>query len=179
MPSRMTTRSAGQQTAAPRGGKTGGQTGRGVRRTEEPTRRVGGRTGDQGGQGGDRGVRANRGDDEVPNFSMGDVRSANLRNGRNGCSYKEFMVCNPKDLDGKSGAIAYTHLIEKMELVQDMSVCGANQKVKCDTLDGVECGLRSRMIGDPRWKIFEGVKESMRRSGRCGENKLNGLNVDG
>ncbi|GKF96823.1 hypothetical protein Tco_0292644, partial [Tanacetum coccineum] len=29
MPPRMTTRSAGRQTAAPRGGRTGGRTGRG------------------------------------------------------------------------------------------------------------------------------------------------------
>ncbi|GKC63956.1 reverse transcriptase domain-containing protein [Tanacetum coccineum] len=39
-------------------------------------------------------------------------------------------VCYPKDYDGKGGAIVYTHWIEKMELVQDMSGCGANQKVK-------------------------------------------------
>ncbi|GJV41490.1 reverse transcriptase domain-containing protein [Tanacetum coccineum] len=50
--------------------------------------------------------------------------------GRNGCSYKEFMACNPKDYDGKVGAIVYTRWIEKMESVQDISGCGANQKVK-------------------------------------------------
>ncbi|GKB80673.1 putative reverse transcriptase domain-containing protein [Tanacetum coccineum] len=44
--------------------------------------------------------------------------------------YKEFMVCNPKDSDAKGGAIVYTHWIEKMESVQDMSGCRANQKVK-------------------------------------------------
>ncbi|GJW07692.1 putative reverse transcriptase domain-containing protein [Tanacetum coccineum] len=32
--------------------------------------------------------------------------------------------------DGKGGAIVYTHWIEKMESVQDMSGCRANQKVK-------------------------------------------------
>ncbi|GJR18661.1 putative reverse transcriptase domain-containing protein [Tanacetum coccineum] len=61
---------------------------------------------------------------------QGDVRSPNMINVRNGYSYKEFMVCNPKDYDGKGGAIVYTRWIEKMELVQDMSGCGANQKVK-------------------------------------------------
>ncbi|GKA80678.1 reverse transcriptase domain-containing protein [Tanacetum coccineum] len=155
MPPRMTTRSAGRQTAAPRGGRTGGRTGRGGGRTGEPTGRVGGRTGDQDGQGGDRGIGANGGVDEVPDFStviaqqlqdllptiiaqvgnhasniQGDVRSVNVSNGRNGCSYKEFMACNPKDYDGKGGAIVYTRWIEKMESVQDMSGCGANQKVK-------------------------------------------------
>ncbi|GKE62444.1 hypothetical protein Tco_1512811, partial [Tanacetum coccineum] len=61
---------------------------------------------------------------------QGDVRSANMSNGRNGCSYKEFMACNPKDYDGKGDTIVYTRWIEKMESVQDMSGCGANQKVK-------------------------------------------------
>ncbi|GKD75954.1 reverse transcriptase domain-containing protein, partial [Tanacetum coccineum] len=61
---------------------------------------------------------------------QGDVRSVNVGNGRNGCSYKEFMVCNPKDYNGKGGAIVYTRWIEKMESVQDMTGYGANHKVK-------------------------------------------------
>ncbi|GJX85319.1 putative reverse transcriptase domain-containing protein [Tanacetum coccineum] len=109
-------------TVAPRGGRTGGWTGRGGRRTRESTGRVGGRTGDQDGQAGNRGNHASN--------IQGDVRSANVSNGRNGCSYKEFMTCNPKDYDGKGGAIVYTRWIEKMESVQDMSGCGANLKVK-------------------------------------------------
>ncbi|GJR73714.1 reverse transcriptase domain-containing protein [Tanacetum coccineum] len=40
-----------------------------------------------------------------------------------GCTYKEFLACNPKEYDGKGGAIVYTHWIEKMEPVQDMSGC--------------------------------------------------------
>ncbi|GJS19632.1 reverse transcriptase domain-containing protein [Tanacetum coccineum] len=61
---------------------------------------------------------------------IGDVRNVIVNNGRRGCSYKEFLACNPKEYDGKEGAIVYTHWIEKMELVQDMSGCGDNQKVK-------------------------------------------------
>ncbi|GKE02862.1 putative reverse transcriptase domain-containing protein, partial [Tanacetum coccineum] len=143
MPLRMTTRSAGRQTAAPRGGRTGGRTGRGGGRTREPTGRVSGRTGNQDGQGGDQGIRADGGVDEVPDFSMiiaqqlqdllpiiitqvgnhasniqGDVKSANVSNCRNSCSYKEFIACNPKDYDGKGDAIVYTRWIEKMESVQ-------------------------------------------------------------
>ncbi|GJZ89782.1 hypothetical protein Tco_0661709 [Tanacetum coccineum] len=57
-------------------------------------------------------------------------RTVNMNNGRGRCSYKEFMACNPKDYDGKGGTIVYTHWIEKMESVQDMSGCGENQKVK-------------------------------------------------
>ncbi|GKA56930.1 hypothetical protein Tco_0756002 [Tanacetum coccineum] len=50
-----------------------------------------------------------------------DNRNANLGNGRNGCSYKEFVACNPKEFDGKGGAIAYIRWVEKMEAVQDIS----------------------------------------------------------
>nr|GEX74811.1 hypothetical protein [Tanacetum cinerariifolium] len=107
-------------TTVPRGERTGGPTSRGGRRTGEPTGRVGGRTSNQGGQGGDRG-------NHTSNI-QGDVRSVNVGNDQNGCLYKEFMVCNPKDYDGKGGAIVYTRWIEKMESVRDMSGFGANQK---------------------------------------------------
>ncbi|GKF65672.1 hypothetical protein Tco_0192189, partial [Tanacetum coccineum] len=66
----------------------------------------------------------------VKEVTEGDVRSVNMGNGRNGCSYKEFMACNPKDYNRKGGAIVYTRWIKKMKSVQDMSGCGANQKVK-------------------------------------------------
>nr|GEZ37732.1 putative reverse transcriptase domain-containing protein [Tanacetum cinerariifolium] len=51
------------------------------------------------------------------------------KNGRNnGCTYKGFMACNPKEYDGKGGAIALTRWIEKMENVIDNSGCAENQK---------------------------------------------------
>ncbi|GKB97015.1 putative reverse transcriptase domain-containing protein, partial [Tanacetum coccineum] len=124
----MMTRSAGRTTAAPRGGRTGGQVGRGGGRTGEPTSRVGGRTGDQDGQRGDQGIGANGGGDEVPDFST--VIAQQLQDLLPTIIAQDFMACNPKDYDGKGGAIAYTRWIEKMESVQDMSGCGANQKVK-------------------------------------------------
>ncbi|GKB54574.1 putative reverse transcriptase domain-containing protein [Tanacetum coccineum] len=75
--------------------------------------------GDQGrGQGNGR----NQNDDAVNDNIRGDV-------GR-GCTYKVFLACNPKEYDGKGGAVVYTCWIEKMESVQDMSGCGDNQKVK-------------------------------------------------
>ncbi|GJV23935.1 reverse transcriptase domain-containing protein [Tanacetum coccineum] len=47
------------------------------------------------------------------------VNNANGRNGgndrNNGCTHKGFMACNPKEYDGKGGAIALTRWIEKME----------------------------------------------------------------
>ncbi|GJZ93728.1 putative reverse transcriptase domain-containing protein [Tanacetum coccineum] len=54
----------------------------------------------------------------------------NANGGNNGCTYKGFMACNPKEYDGKGGAIALTRWIEKMENVIDNSGCAENQKVK-------------------------------------------------
>ncbi|GJW51252.1 hypothetical protein Tco_0092603 [Tanacetum coccineum] len=70
MPPRMTTRNAGRRTAAPRGERMGGQTGRGGGRTGEKTGRGCRRTSEQGGQGGGRGNGSNGGIDKVPDFSI-------------------------------------------------------------------------------------------------------------
>nr|GEV92721.1 putative reverse transcriptase domain-containing protein [Tanacetum cinerariifolium] len=65
------------------------------------------------------------------------VNNANGKNGENGgnggnngYTYKGFMACNPKEYDGKRGAIALTRWIEKIENVIDNSGCAENQKVK-------------------------------------------------
>ncbi|GJX71776.1 hypothetical protein Tco_0308947 [Tanacetum coccineum] len=50
--------------------------------------------------------------------------------GNDGCSYKTFTACNPKEFVGKGGAVALTGLIEKMESMFDDSGCTANQRVK-------------------------------------------------
>ncbi|GKF99035.1 reverse transcriptase domain-containing protein, partial [Tanacetum coccineum] len=50
--------------------------------------------------------------------------------GNNGCSYKGFQVCNPKEYDGKGCEISLTCWIEKMESVIDNSRCTENQKVR-------------------------------------------------
>nr|GEY28370.1 reverse transcriptase domain-containing protein [Tanacetum cinerariifolium] len=97
----MITRNAGRRTAATRGRRMGGQTGRGGGRTGEKTCKE-------------------------------DDRNAKLGNGRNGCSYKEFVACKPKEFDSKGGVVAYIRWVEKMEAVQDISGCGDNQKVKHD-----------------------------------------------
>ncbi|GJX19601.1 hypothetical protein Tco_0222278 [Tanacetum coccineum] len=143
IPARMTTRSAGRLTAAPRGGKTGGRTGRGGGRTRElrgrdfstiiaqqlqnllPTILA-----QVGNQGNDQGINRNQNGDAVNDNIQGDVRNVIMNNDRRGCTYKEFLACHPKEYDGKGCAIVYTRWIEKMELVQDMSGCGNDQKVK-------------------------------------------------
>ncbi|GJV22846.1 putative reverse transcriptase domain-containing protein [Tanacetum coccineum] len=61
----------------------------------------------------------------------GDAVNDNIWGGvSRGYTYKEFLACNPKEYDGKGGAIVYTHWIEKMELVHDMSGCRDSQRVK-------------------------------------------------
>ncbi|GJT58754.1 putative reverse transcriptase domain-containing protein [Tanacetum coccineum] len=41
--------------------------------------------------------------------------------GNNGCTYKGFVACGPRDFDGTGGAVALTRWIEKMESVIDNS----------------------------------------------------------
>ncbi|GJV11037.1 hypothetical protein Tco_1352578 [Tanacetum coccineum] len=141
----MITLNAGRRTAATRGGRTGGHAGRGGGRSGEQAGRVGGRTSDQGGRGSSRGNKTNGGVDEVLDFSTviaqqlqgllptivakEDNRNANLGNGRNGCSYKKFVACNPKEFDGKGGAVAYIRWVEKMEVIQDISGCIDERRV--------------------------------------------------
>ncbi|GKB62290.1 putative reverse transcriptase domain-containing protein [Tanacetum coccineum] len=61
---------------------------------------------------------------------QGNVRNVIVNGNRVGCSYKEFLACNPKEYDGKGGDVALTRWIEKMEYVHDMSGCSIDQKVK-------------------------------------------------
>ncbi|GJT73628.1 hypothetical protein Tco_1032914, partial [Tanacetum coccineum] len=86
--------------------KDGGQTGRGGgMKLERKTGRVGGptlcsrwriRITTVFGNG------ANGGVDEVIHE---DDRNVNMGNGRNGCSYKDFVACKPKEFDGKRGVL--------------------------------------------------------------------------
>ncbi|GJX83918.1 putative reverse transcriptase domain-containing protein [Tanacetum coccineum] len=156
MPPRMRTRSAGQPAIESLGGGTGVRVcrgGRGKRPKEGNNERVD----DLNGQGNDQGLRANGGVEGVnrhvegvnggvggaPDFSMiisyGNVVNENVQenvgnvivNGdRVGCSYKEFLACNPKKYDGKGGVVVLTRWIEKMESVHDMSGCSIDQKAK-------------------------------------------------
>ncbi|GJT41452.1 putative reverse transcriptase domain-containing protein [Tanacetum coccineum] len=62
------------------------------------------------------------------NANGGNGRNGN--GGNNGCSYKAFLACNPRDYDGKGGAVALTRWIEKMESVIEISGCAENQKAR-------------------------------------------------
>ncbi|GKA60858.1 reverse transcriptase domain-containing protein, partial [Tanacetum coccineum] len=107
-PPRMMIQSAGRSTAAPQGGRTGNR-------------------------GNNQGNNRNQNGNAVNDNIQSDVRNVIVNNGRRGCSYKEFLACNPKEYDGKGGVIVYTRWIEKMESVHDMSGCEDDQKVKYTT----------------------------------------------
>ncbi|GJZ53748.1 putative reverse transcriptase domain-containing protein, partial [Tanacetum coccineum] len=63
----------------------------------------------------------NQNGDSINDNIRGDVRNVIENNDRRGCTYKKFLACNPKEYDGKGGAVVYTCWIEKIESVQDMS----------------------------------------------------------
>ncbi|GJY43303.1 putative reverse transcriptase domain-containing protein [Tanacetum coccineum] len=63
-------------------------------------------------------------------LAQGNVGNVIVNGNRVGCSYKEFLACNPKEYDGKGGVVALTRWIEKMESVHDMSGYSIDQKVK-------------------------------------------------
>ncbi|GJW25601.1 putative reverse transcriptase domain-containing protein [Tanacetum coccineum] len=76
------------------------------------------------------GINESRNDNVDDDSIHEDVRSVNVSNCQSGCSYKEFLACKPKEFDGKGSVVAYTHWVEKMEAVQDISGCGDNQKTR-------------------------------------------------
>ncbi|GJY67514.1 reverse transcriptase domain-containing protein, partial [Tanacetum coccineum] len=145
MPPRMTTRSAGRATIAPRGGRTCGQVGGqgnevnvGVDGVPDFSTIIAQQLhnllptilAQVGNQGSNQGNPRNQNGDAINDNIKGDVRNVIVNNNRRGCTYKEFLACNPKEYDGKGGDIVYTRWIEKIESVQDMSGCEENQKVK-------------------------------------------------
>nr|GFC44939.1 hypothetical protein [Tanacetum cinerariifolium] len=136
MPPRMRTRSAGRPVAESLGKGTGVRVGRGGR-GRRPRERNDERVEDLNGQGNDQGMGANRGVERVnrnaeganegaPDFST--IIAQQLHS--SGCSYKEFLACNPKEYDGTGDVVVPTRWIEKIENVQDISGCSIDQKVK-------------------------------------------------
>ncbi|GKA24470.1 putative reverse transcriptase domain-containing protein [Tanacetum coccineum] len=129
MPPRMRTRSAGRPAAESLGRGTGNDQGMGA-------------------NGGVEGVNGNveRANGGAPDFStiiaqqlqnllpamlaQENVGNVLVNGNWVGCSYKEFLACNPKEYDGKGGVVVLTRWIEKMESVHDMSGCSIDQKVK-------------------------------------------------
>ncbi|GJR39271.1 putative reverse transcriptase domain-containing protein [Tanacetum coccineum] len=93
------------------------------------------------------------------------IRNVLVNGNRVGCSYKEFLACNPKEYDGKGGVVVLTRWIEKMESVQDMSGCHIDQKVKYTTGSFVAkaltwwnsqiCTLSQEVVVSMSWNDFK------------------------
>nr|GEY71407.1 putative reverse transcriptase domain-containing protein [Tanacetum cinerariifolium] len=79
------------------------------------------------------------------------VRNVLVNGNRVGCSYKDFLACNPKEYDGKGSDVVLTRWIEKIENVQDMSGCSIDQKVKYTA--GLFVGLVPHLITPESTKI--------------------------
>ncbi|GJR90545.1 putative reverse transcriptase domain-containing protein [Tanacetum coccineum] len=137
--------------------------------------------GDQGiGQGNGR----NQNGDAINDNIRGHVRNVIENNDHRGYTYKEFLACNPKEYDGKGGAIVYTRWIEKMESVQDMSGCRDNQKVKYTAGSFVEKALtwwnsqihtqgREALVG-MSWEDFK----TLTREEFCLSNEMQKLEIE-
>ncbi|GJU85532.1 putative reverse transcriptase domain-containing protein [Tanacetum coccineum] len=110
----MMTRSVGRPAAASRGGGTGGRAGRGGGRTGSRSGDKGNgrndgqgvQVGCQGDQGRGQGNGRNQNSDAINDNIRGDVRNVIENNDCRGCTYKEFLACNPKEYDGKG--VKYT-----------------------------------------------------------------------
>ncbi|GKA49318.1 putative reverse transcriptase domain-containing protein [Tanacetum coccineum] len=147
MSPRMRTQSAGWPAAESLGGETGVQVSRG-RRGRRPRESNDEHVDDLNGQGNNQGMGANGGVEGVNGnvSNRGNVGNQNgnvvnenvqenvgnviVNGNRVGCSYKEFLACNPKEYDDKGGVVSLTRWIKKMESVHDMSGCSIDQKVK-------------------------------------------------
>ncbi|GKD35460.1 putative reverse transcriptase domain-containing protein, partial [Tanacetum coccineum] len=113
-------RNAGWSVAESLGGGTGVRFGRGGR-GRSPREGNDEHVDDLNGQGNNQSMGASGGEN---------VRTVLVNGNRVGCSYKEFLACNPKEYDGKGGVLVLTRWIIKMENVQDMSGFSVDQKVK-------------------------------------------------
>ncbi|GJW16358.1 putative reverse transcriptase domain-containing protein [Tanacetum coccineum] len=103
----------------------------------------------------------------VNNGNGGNNGGGNGNGGNNRCTFKAFQSCNPKEYDGKGGAIVLTRWIEKMENVIDNSGCTENQKVryaasslvnKALTWWNTQIQARGRVVAMPMsWNDFKAL----------------------
>ncbi|GKC97112.1 hypothetical protein Tco_1162554, partial [Tanacetum coccineum] len=146
MPPRVMTRSDGRPVAKSRGGGTGVWVGRGGGRGRGPRGGNDDHVDEMNSQGNDQnllpavlaqvsnqGNVGNQNGNVVNENVQENVRNVLVNSNQIGCSYKEFLACNPKEYDGKGGVVVLTRWIEKIDSVQDMSGYSIDQKVKYTT----------------------------------------------
>ncbi|GJY26120.1 putative reverse transcriptase domain-containing protein [Tanacetum coccineum] len=117
MPPRMRTRSAGQHVAKSQGGGKGEWGGRGNDEGLGANGNVEGVNMDVGNQGNV----GNQNGNVVNENVQENIRNVLVNGNRVGSSYKEFLACNPKEYDGKGGAVVLTRWIDKMEFIRTLS----------------------------------------------------------
>nr|GEU38653.1 reverse transcriptase domain-containing protein [Tanacetum cinerariifolium] len=96
-----------------------------------------------GNQGNNQGNPRNQNSDAVNDNIQGDVRNVIVNSNRKGCTYKDFLAYNPKEYDGKGGAIVYTRWIEKIEVVvatESVTIQRVVQKARTLTNEAVRNG---------------------------------------
>ncbi|GJZ38786.1 putative reverse transcriptase domain-containing protein [Tanacetum coccineum] len=129
MPPRMRTRSAGRPAAESLGGGTGergGSGGRGRRPREGNNERVDELIGQEHNL---RNV-GNQNGNVVNENVLENMRNVLVNGNRVGCSYKEFLSCNPKEYDGKGGVVVLTCWIKDKWICAGYVGCSIDQKVK-------------------------------------------------
>ncbi|GJR07347.1 hypothetical protein Tco_0530331 [Tanacetum coccineum] len=127
MPPRMRTQSNGRLVAESRGGGTGERVSRGGRcrgprgGNDDRVNKLKGQGNDQGmgangnnlllvilAQVGNQGHVGSQNGNVVNENIQENIRNVLVNSNRVGCSYKEFLACNPKEYDGKGGAVVLT-----------------------------------------------------------------------
>ncbi|GJV86966.1 putative nucleotidyltransferase, ribonuclease H [Tanacetum coccineum] len=94
-----------------------------------------------GNQGSNQGDNRNRNGNVVNEDIQGNVRNVSMNNNRGGCSYKEFLVCNPKEYDGKGSTIIHTQSREvaigmawdDLKVLMREEFCLSNEMQKLET----------------------------------------------
>nr|GEX98344.1 putative reverse transcriptase domain-containing protein [Tanacetum cinerariifolium] len=180
MPPRMRTQSASRRAAESLRGGTSERVvrgGRGRRPKEGNDEHVDELNGQGNDQVSNRGNVGNQNGNVVNKNVWENVRNVIVNGNQVGCSYKEFLACNPKEYDGKGGDVVLTRWIEIMESLHDMSGCSIDQKVKYTAgsfvgepskdRNGMDDNKRTRNINDFATTVNPIGRENMGTWPKC------------
>ncbi|GKB26654.1 putative reverse transcriptase domain-containing protein [Tanacetum coccineum] len=83
-----------------------------------------------GSQGNSQGNVRNQNGDAINDNIQGDVKNVIANNDRRGCTYKEFLACNPKEYDGKGGMELATirKVVQKASTLTDEAIRNGSLK---------------------------------------------------
>ncbi|GKA32877.1 reverse transcriptase domain-containing protein [Tanacetum coccineum] len=104
-------------------------------------------------------------ENEVESDLESTTRSKLKNGGNNGCSYKAFLACNPRDYDGKGGAVALTRWIEKMESVIENSGCEGREAAIGMSWVDFKALLVEEFCPSSRWWVLTRSSEKRKEVG--------------